>query len=134
MDNLIQGPSGANRPIFAFKGLPELTSHAIPADQLMLSGPSEKLDAAHWPVRGDLAHIRLAGRCFVPHYAVPMPHEVVGAGTTLRVAGRADGDVMDQLPGGTVFNVLDMAGGWAWGQVAEDGLVGYVLLDALIAQ
>ena len=100
----------------------------------MLSGPSVKLDAAHWPVRGDLAHIRLAGTCFVPHYAVPMPHDVVAAGSSLRSAGRADGAVMDQLAGGTVFNVLDMAGGWAWGQVGEDGLVGYVLLDALIAQ
>jgi hypothetical protein len=134
MDSLIQGPSGANRPVFAFEGLPELTASAIPADQLMLSGPAEKLDAAHWPVRGDLAHVRLAGRCFVPHYAVPMPHDVVPTGSSLRVTGRADGEVMDQLAGGTVFNVLDMAGGWAWGQVGEDGLVGYVLLDALIAQ
>ncbi len=134
MDDLIQGPSGANRPVFLFEGLPTLPATAIPADQLMLSGPAEKLDAAHWPVRGDLAHIRLAGRCFVPHYAVPMPHDVVAAGASLRVAGRADGEVMDQLAGGTVFNVLDMAGGWAWGQVGEDGLVGYIMLDSLIAQ
>ncbi len=111
-----------------------MTALPIPPDQLMLSAPSEKLDAAHWPVRGDLAHIRLAGRCFVPHYAVPMPHTVIAAGSSLRVAGRADGAVMDELAGGTIFNVLDMAGGWAWGQVGEDGLVGYVLLDALIAQ
>ncbi len=133
MDSLIQGPSGANRPVFQFQG-PELTAFAIPAEQLMLSGPAEKLDAAHWPVRGDLAHIRLAGRCFVPHYAVPMPHQVIAAGAALRTAGLTDGAVIDQLPGGTVFNVLDMAGSWAWGQVGEDGLVGYVLLDQLIAQ
>ena len=134
MDSLIQGPSGANRPVFAFEGPPALTALPIPADQLMLSAPSAKLDAAHWPVRGDLAHIRLAGICFVPHYAVPMAHDVIAAGSSLRSAGRADGAVMDQLAGGTVFNVLDMAGGWAWGQVGEDGLVGYASLDALIAQ
>ena len=133
MDSLIQGPSGANRPVFQFQG-PELTAFAIPAEQLMLSGPAEKRDAAYWPVRGDLAHIRLAGRCFVPHYAVPMPHQVIAAGAALRTAGLTDGAVIDQLPGGTVFNVLDMAGSWAWGQVGEDGLVGYVLLDQLIAQ
>ena len=131
---MILGPSGANRPVFAFEGLPDLTPIVIPAEQLMLSGPTAKLDAAHWPVRGDLAHIRLAGRCFVPHYAVPMPHDVIAAGSSLRNADRADGAVMDQLAGGTVFNVLDMAGGWAWGQVGEDGLVGYVQLDTLIAQ
>jgi hypothetical protein len=134
MDSLIQGPSGANRPIFAFERPTALPASAIPADQLMLSAPAEKLDAAHWPVRGDLAHIRLAGRCFVPHYAVPMPHVVIAAGATLRIVGRADADAMDQLSGGTLFNVLDMAGGWTWGQVGEDGLVGYVPLDTLAAQ
>ena len=134
MDSLILGPSGANRAVFAFEGPPALTALPIPADQLMLSAPSARLDAAHWPVRGDLAHIRLAGICFVPHYAVPMPHDVIAAGSSLRSADRADGAVMDQLAGGTVFNVLDMAGGWAWGQIGEDGLVGYVALDALIAQ
>jgi hypothetical protein len=30
-----------------------------------------------------------------------------------------------------VFNVLDIAGNWAWGQVGEEGLVGYVATDAL---
>ncbi len=99
----------------------------------MLSGPSQKLDAAHWPVRGDLAHIRLAGRVFVPHYAVPMAHRVNQSGATLRAIARAEGEAMDQLAEGTVFNVLDIAGGWAWGQVGEDGLVGYLPLDALTA-
>jgi hypothetical protein len=35
------------------------------------------------------------------------------------------------LPKGTTFNVLDIAGNWAWGQVGEDGVVGYVAADAL---
>ena len=47
------------------------------------------------------------------------------------LANRADADVRDQLPGGTVFNVLDMAGGWAWGQVGDDGFVGYLPVEAL---
>jgi hypothetical protein len=38
---------------------------------------------------------------------------------------------MAPLDAGTVFNVLDMAGNWAWGQVGVDGLVGYVPLAAL---
>ncbi|MDE2595342.1 MAG: SH3 domain-containing protein [Sphingomonadales bacterium] len=104
---------------------------AIPTGQLILAGPAEKLDAGHWPVRGDLAHIRLAGRCFVPHYAVPMPRAIAAGGTTLRSAGRDDAAAVESLAGGTTFNVLDLASGWAWGQVGDDGFVGYVPMAAL---
>jgi hypothetical protein len=130
MDSLIAGPGGSKRPVFLFEVHEELSETTIPTGQLALSGPSEKLDAAHWPVRGDLAHIRLAGRCFVPHYAVPQPH-TARDGALLRAADSTDADAMAPLSAGTVFNVLDIAGGWAWGQVGEDGLVGYVALDQL---
>ena len=108
-----------------------MTAWAIPTGQLSLAGRSEKLDAAHWPVRGDLAHIRLAGRCFVPHYAVPMERHLVAGGEVLRVAGNADAEAREVLEGETLFNVLDEAGGWAWGQVGDDGCVGYLPLTAL---
>ncbi|MDE2435496.1 MAG: hypothetical protein KGM49_04455 [Sphingomonadales bacterium] len=108
-----------------------LEQTAIPSGQLALSGPAEKLDVGHWPVRGDLAHIRLAGRCFVPHYAVPMPRTVATAGATLRKLGRPDAEAVDDLAGGTLFNVLDIAGGWAWGQAGDDGFVGYLPLESL---
>ena len=130
MDNLIEGQSGANRPLFQFGDTAILTA-AIPTGQLCLSGPAEKLDAAHWPVRGDLAHIRLAGRCFVPHYAVPMERTIVAAGANLLALNDAAAEVREALGGGTLFNVLDMSGGWAWGQVGEDGFVGYLPLTAL---
>jgi len=133
MENLIEGPSGANRPLFLFEGQTNLTASAIPTGQLSLAGPSEKLDAAHWPVRGDLAHVRLAGKVFVPHYAVPMEHRVNAGGADLHEAARADSPVMDRLTGGSLFNVLDIAGGWAWGQVGDDGFVGYMLLTDLKA-
>lgn len=133
MDNLPYAPGAANRPLFQFSGHETLTVTAIPEGQFALSGPAEKLDDAHWPVRGDLAHIRLAGRCFVPHYAVPMPRMVVAAGANLLAANRADADVREQLTGGTLFNLLDVTGGWAWGQVGEDGFVGYLPVEALEA-
>lgn len=131
MDILPYGTSGANRPLFQFKGNPDLPASAIPTEQLRLSGPSEKLDAPHWPVRGDLAHIRLAGRVFVPHYAVPMPHKVVPAGAKLMVKSDSESEVREVLGGNSLFNVLDIAGGWAWGQVGEDGFVGYLPLAAI---
>jgi hypothetical protein len=127
-------------PIFDFGGLPQLTASdahirsAIPAGLLSLTGPSVSVEAGRLPVRGDLAHIRLAGRYFVPHYAVPMPHAVVNGGAVLRRAAGSDADAIATLPAGVVFDVLDLAGGWAWGQYGEDGPVGYVLLSELEAQ
>ncbi|MBS0483349.1 MAG: SH3 domain-containing protein [Proteobacteria bacterium] len=131
MDTLIVGQSDANRPIFRFEGPEVLPASAIPAEQLRLSGPSEKLDAPHWPVRGDLAHIRLAGRVFVPHYAVPMERQIVPCGAKLFTQSNREAEVREVLGGGSLFNVLDIAGGWAWGQVGEDGFVGYLPLEAL---
>ncbi|TCM31135.1 hypothetical protein EDF59_12569 [Novosphingobium sp. ST904] len=100
---------------------------------LAMTGPSVTADPGCLPVRGDLAHIKLAGLCFVPHYAVPMPHAIL-AGAVLRVTGRTDAEPIRDLPEGETFNVLDIAGNWAWGQFGEDGQVGYLPLDALKAQ
>lgn len=99
---------------------------------LAMTGPSIPADSGYLPVRGDLAHIRLAGRCFVPHYAVPMPHKVLAA-ASLRATGRLDADEICDVPVGAIFNVLDMSGGWAWGQCGEDGPVGYLPLSDLEA-
>lgn len=99
---------------------------------LAMTGPSVTADPGCLPVRGDLAHIKLAGRYFVPHYSVPMPHRIL-AGAVLRSTGRADADVICSLPEGGIFNVLDIAGGWTWGQLGDDGRVGYVALAELEA-
>jgi hypothetical protein len=96
-----------------------------------LSGPSVTAEAGHLPVRGDLAHIKLAGRYFVPHYAVPMPRAVIPAGAVLRLAAKPDAPEMERLPPGATFDVLDIAGDWAWGQYGEDGPVGYIGLAEL---
>ena len=126
-------------PIFAFGDLTALAledSHTRPAGiagidgMLAMTGPSAKAAPGHLPVRGDLAHIKLAGICFVPHYAVPMPRTLT-TGAPLRGAARLDADELCVLPAGTVFNVLDIAGHWAWGQEGEDGFVGYLPLDVL---
>ena len=108
-----------------------MTGTAHPHGQFILSGPSEKLDAAHWPVRGDLAHIALAGRYFVPHYAVPQPRPVLEGTTVLRAAPREDAEQRGELASGTQFNVLDIAGEWAWGCAGDGGSVGYVRLTSL---
>ena len=97
-----------------------------------MTGPMKIADPAHTPVRGDLAHIRLAGRYFVPHYAVPAPHVIVSDGGQLLSSPRADAEVLAALEAGSTFDVLDVAGGKAWGQAGdENGPVGYVTLDQL---
>jgi hypothetical protein len=128
------------RPALPLRDTGPLSADLLPSDIPMplterdfaLARPSEAFDPLHRPVRGDLAHIRCAGRVFVPHYAVPMPHEVMAA-AQLVCAARADAEVLGPVAAGTLFNVLDMAGGWAWGQVGDDGLVGYLPLTALVA-
>ncbi|GGZ04566.1 SH3 domain-containing protein [Novosphingobium colocasiae] len=131
-------------PIFCFGDLTALAledSHIRPAvnagparidGMLAMTGPSAKAEPGHLPVRGDLAHIKLAGICFVPHYAVPMPH-ALSVPSGLLAAARTDAAQICELPAGTVFNVLDIAGGWAWGQEGEDGFVGYLPMAVLIA-
>lgn len=123
--------------IFEFSGSPHLSFHdshlrnGVPQGSFTLSGPGATAEAGRLPVRGDLAHIALAGRYFVPHYAVPMPHAAGAEGATLRKAGKAGADPICTLKPGETFDVLDIAGGWAWGQLGADGLVGYVATDEL---
>lgn len=125
--------------IFAFGVAPALAtedSYTRPPridGLLAMTGPSVTADPGCLPVRGDLAHIKLAGLYFVPHYAVPMPHKVL-PGAVLRAMSRADAEAIRELPAGETFNVLDIAGAWAWGQLGEDGQVGYALLDTLEAE
>ncbi|MAF28298.1 MAG: hypothetical protein CL820_08050 [Croceicoccus sp.] len=110
----------------------------VPAGQsFALSGVSTRFDPVHMPVRGDLAHVRLAGKVFVPHYAVPMPHRATQA-TPVFAQSAQHADPVGALVANGVFDVLDMAGDWAWGVIAgepgdglEFGPVGYVPLALL---
>lgn len=137
------GAGAANHPAFLFPGQldlnietkvagSEVLSAAVPEGQLSLTAPADRADKPHLPVRGDLAHIGLAGRYFVPHYAVPMPRRVATA-ATLRSAGSDAGEALRDVSADAVFDVLDISGGWAWGQMADDGLVGYLPLSVLDA-
>ena len=96
-----------------------------------LAGPVAKPDPRTVPLRGDLAHIALAGKHFVPHYAVPQPRSVMPGGAPL-LAGTEDGaEELCTLMEGDSFEVLDIAGSYAWGCVTLDGPVGYVHIDRL---
>ena len=96
-----------------------------------LSGPAPKADARALPLRGDLAHIALAGRYFVPHYAVPQPRSVMPGGARLMAATGEGADELCTLMEGDSFEVLEVSGGWAWGCLSLEGPVGYVRIDRL---
>jgi len=49
----------------------------------------------------------------------------------LRRAPASDAEQLDQLLFGELFEVLDVADGWAFGQARRDGYVGYVASEAL---
>ena len=119
---------GGNRQLSAYDGH---VREGYLGTSFVLSGPGATAEAGHLPVRGDLAHINLAGRYFVPHYAVPMPRRVVSKGAVLRRTASTEAEAVEQLAGDTTFNVLDIVAQWAWGQVGEDGFVGYLPVDSL---
>ena len=99
----------------------------------MLDGPSERPDPRKRPIRGDLAHIGLAGTYFVPHYAVPQPRIVMPGGAPLLAQGHEGAEELCRLMEGDSFEVLDLTGNWAWGCLGLEGPVGYVAIDRLEA-
>jgi hypothetical protein len=135
-------PDASKRPIFAFRETSdvtaetELTLYPPPGlhRELALTGPVPKVASTHRAVRGDLAHVRYAGSVFVSHYAEPLARTVGAGGAILHVAGRAESEAVAELAAGETFNLLDVSGGWGWGQQGEEGFVGYLPMSALAAQ
>ena len=105
----------------------ETTSRATYA----LTGPQPKAEPGRTPLRGDLAHIGLAGRFFVPHYAVPQPRAVMPGGAPLLASTAEGAPELCTLMEGDSFEVLEVAGNWAWGCLSLDGPTGYIRLDRL---
>jgi len=69
--------------------------------------------------------VRLAARVFAPHYASHAPAALT-ADAALRAAPDAGSDVLAALPAGSAFEVLELAGGTAWGVAPGPSLVGYL--------
>jgi hypothetical protein len=99
----------------------------------VLTGPALRPDGRMVPLRGDLAHIGLAGKYFVPHYAVPQPRIVLPGGARLLAGTEPGSEELCTMMEGDSFEVLDVAGAFAWGCLSLEGPVGYVHLDRLEA-
>jgi len=68
---------------------------------------------------------------FAPHYARAEACRCVTEVAAVRARPAADAPAISQLVHGEGFNMIDKAGGWAWGSCAHDDYVGYVRADSL---
>jgi len=110
----------------------ETNEAAMPLGPYALSGPVTKPDPRTVPLRGDIAHIALAGKYFVPHYVVPQQRMAGDMGATLHAGPSETTEILDGLAPGERFDLLDVEGNWAWGCLSLDGPVGYILLSELV--
>lgn len=83
------------------------------------------------PARTDLAAASLKGRVEAPRYAEGIARQCVRPVAPLTFAPAADARQESQLLFGEGFAVYEEKDGWAWGQAALDGYVGYVEAVAL---
>jgi hypothetical protein len=105
--------------------------YAMPSGRLGLKGPVAKPEPGTLPLRGDLAHIALAGTHLAAHYVIPEIRKLGSTGAPLRLNPRSDSETMHQLGGDAAVEVLDIAGDWAWITVGPQGPSGYVTLSEL---
>ncbi len=99
--------------------------YAVPAGVLGLKGPVERPAPGALPLRGDLAHIALAGTHLAAHYVIPQVRAVGKAGAGLRLAPREDSELFAQLGPDSRFELLDFAGEWVWGCPGPAGPAGW---------
>jgi cell wall-associated NlpC family hydrolase len=89
------------------------------------------LDRRIHAFRPDLAARALQGRVEAARFADPQPMRVAVPCAPLRHEPRADAALDTEALAGEMVQVYEREEGWAWGQLAGDGYVGYLPDDAL---
>ena len=98
-----------------------------------MSGAAPYPDPRRYPWRADIAAVGLEGRVPSACFVAGNPRQVRRGSLSLKAAPEEGAEQASQLLFGEVFTVYHEAGGWAWGQNASDGYVGYVPARALAA-
>lgn len=109
----------------------DVTTYKVPDGPLRLAGPVVRPKPGTLPLRGDLAHIALAGRFLAAHYVIPKLRNIGDGPVEMHLAGRDDSDVVTEIAAGTSIEVLDIAGEWAWVCLTPEGPSGYVRIAQL---
>jgi cell wall-associated NlpC family hydrolase len=85
------------------------------------------------PARGDLAAKHLAGKVDAQRFVEGTDYEIGAAQAPLRGSPSHEAMLLTEALKGERITVYDIDGqGWAWGQLAGDGYVGFVPQDALV--
>lgn len=86
------------------------------------------------PVRPDLAAKHLEGKITATRFVEGEEREVIDAQAAVRQSPAPDAPLMTEALMGERVTIYDFDDeGWAWGQLASDGYVGWVPASALIA-
>jgi hypothetical protein len=108
-----------------------MKQYPLPEGPIGLTGPVATPQPGTLPLRGDLAHMALAGQHLAAHYVIPAPRTVSSAGAHLLLQADQASEVVRKLPAHTEIEALDYAGDWCWAALGPDGPSGYVLISAL---
>ena len=84
------------------------------------------LDSRLTLVRDGRASVALEGLVPAAAYVEPTTRRLTAPSAAIRREPRAASEQMDQLLFGELFDVLEEADGWAFGQARRDGYVGFV--------
>jgi cell wall-associated NlpC family hydrolase len=83
------------------------------------------------PARADLADERLRGAVAAARFSAGVVKRVVAPSTPLRPHPSPESPIDTEALAGEPVTVYDEHEGWAWGQLAADGYVGYLSAEAL---
>jgi len=106
-------------------------SYALPCGPLGLLGPVDKPAPGTLPLRGDLAHIALAGTHLAAHYVIPRPARVRSERADMLCLPQEGAAPNCTLERGRMVEMLDVEGRWTWCCIGPEGPSGYVLSDSL---
>lgn len=105
--------------------------YTVPNGDLGLKGPVEKPAPGTLALRGDLAHIALAGTHLAAHYVIPHIRTIGHDGADVMENTRDDSPIVTHFEAGTEIEVLDVAGDWIWGCLGPEGPSGYMKASCL---
>jgi Bacterial dipeptidyl-peptidase Sh3 domain/NlpC/P60 family len=83
------------------------------------------------PARDDIAALHLRGEIMAERYVPGTDYQVVESAAPLRQKPRSDSALLTQALFGEVVTVYEESEGWVWGQLNDDGYVGYIPLHTL---
>ena len=107
------------------------SNYKLPEQSLGLTGPVAKPEPGSLPLRGDLAHIALAGTHLAAHYVVPHLRKTGVGGARLMLLPSDDASVSADIGPDESLEILDLLGDWCWACRGPAGPSGYVPISQL---